>query len=379
MHTDLISCLTMPTSKRPRRGFTLIELLVVIAIIAVLIALLLPAVQAAREAARRAQCTNNLKQLGLAVHNYISSNNCFPQLITNLPTALAAPTGTTTGSTRTLSWAVSILPGLEQQAMYNSVNWSFGAESVQNYITVTYVKVSALVCPSEDLSGPLIPSWSNYAGNVGGPSSFQQYSGSIVVMANDAYGNPGGTNNIGGPIGLQSVTDGTTNTGMFCEKMVGLASTTQQVYAGTKDAKRVTFQLTSPITSNNGNATQVLTAFNECKNLPKTNLPPPGNNNLNGMLWSGSRWNTLREVAYMHAMTPNSPSCQPVGTTDGIVNPYYAGVFDSWITAGSNHPGGVNLGMCDGSVKFIKDTINSQTWWALGSRGLGEVISADQF
>ena len=368
----------MRTSSLRRRGFTLIELLVVVAIIAVLIALLLPAVQAAREAARRAQCTNNLKQLGLAVHNYISVNNCFPQLITNLPSA-ALPASQALGIQRPLSWAVTILPGLEQQPLYNSVNFTYGATELANYTTVTYTKLSALVCPSEDQSGPLIPSWSNYAGNIGGPSTFQQYGGTIVVMANDTYGAPGGSNNVGGPIGIQSVTDGTTNTGMFAEKPVGLSSVTQQVYAGTRSARRVTFQLTSAITSNNGNAAQALAVYNECKNLPTSNLPPPGNNQYNGMLWSGSRWNTIREVAYMHGMTPNGPSCQPVGTSDGIVNPYYPGVFNTWITAGSNHPGGVNLCMCDGSVKFIKDTINPQTWWALGSRSLGEVISSDAY
>ena len=168
-----------------------------------------------------------------------------------------------------------------------------------------------------------------------------------------------------GAIGLQTVSDGTTNTGMFSEKMVGLASTTQQVYAGTPDAKRVTFQLTSPITSNNGNATQVITAYNECKNLPRTNLPTPGNNNLNGMLWSGSRWNTLREVAYMHAMTPNGPSCQPVGTSDGIVNPYYAGVFDSWITAAATIPAASTWGCVMGrsSSSRIRSTPRSGGAW----------------
>lgn len=359
------------------RGFTLIELLVVIAIIAVLIALLLPAVQAAREAARRAQCTNNLKQLGLAAHNYLSVNNCFPPLMTNLPSALAAPTSL--GIQRPLSWAVSLLPNMEQQPLFNAVNYTFGATEVQNYVTITYTKLNALVCPSEDLTGPLIPSWSNYAGSIGGPSTFKAYGGPIVVMANDAYGAPGGTNNVSGPIGLQSVSDGASNTGMFSEKLVGLSSTTQQVYAGTKNARRVTFQLKSAITSNNGNAAQALAVFNECKNLPPTSLPPAGNNQLNGMLWSGSRWNTIRAVAYMHGMTPNGPGCQPVGTSDGIVNPYYAGVFNTWITAGSNHSGGVNLGLCDGSVKFIKDTINVQTWWALGTRDQGEVLSADAF
>ena len=359
------------------RGFTLIELLVVIAIIAVLIALLLPAVQAAREAARRAQCVNNLKQLGLAVHNYISANDCFPQLMTNIPNASTSPLASVIQ--RPLSWAVSILPGLEQQGLYNSTNWCYGATEPQNYVTVTYTKLSTLVCPSENLSGPLIPSWSNYAGNVGGPSTFQAYSGTIVVMANDSKGAPGGTNNVSGPIRLSAVTDGTTNTGLFSEKLCGLSSTTQQVFAGTPDARRVTFQLTSPITSNNGNLAQAQAVYAECKNLPRTNLPPAGNNQLNGMLWSGSRWNTIREVAYMHAMTPNGAGCQPVGTSDGIINPYYAGVFDTWITAGSNHSGGVNVCMADGSVKFIKDSIAAPTWWALGSRSQGEIVSSDAY
>ncbi len=367
----------MPASRR-RRGFTLIELLVVIAIIAVLIALLLPAVQSAREAARRVQCTNNLKQLGLAVHNYISANNCFPNLMTNLPSALAAPS---LGIQRPLSCFVALLPGLEQQPMYNAVNYTFGATEAPNYVTVTFNRVSALICPSESIStGPLINSWTNYAGNIGGPSTFMQYGGPIVVMADDAYGAPGGRNVNSGTIGVQSVTDGMSNTAMFSEKLAGLGNTSQQITSGSgPDAKRVVFQVTAPITSNNANAAQVQAVYAACKAVPSTSLPPPSNNVWNGMIWSGSRWNTLRQVAYMHGMPPNSLSCQPVGTTDGIVNPYYVGVFNTWITASSNHPGGVNTALCDGSVKFMKDGIDRATWWALGSRNLGEVISADAY
>ena len=359
-----------------RRGFTLIELLVVIAIIAVLIALLLPAVQAAREAARRAQCTNNLKQLGLAVHNYISANNCFPNLMTNIPSALAAPTSL--AIQRPLSWAVSILPGLEQQPMYNAVNFTFGATEAPNYVTVTYAKLGALICPSENIgNGPLIPSWSNYAGNIGGPSTFMQYGGPIVVMAADALGAPGGNTTNAGTVNVQSVTDGLSNTAMFSEKLAGLSSTAQVTASSGADAKRVVFQLAAPVTSNNGNMAQAVAVYNACKGVPSSSLPDKGNNQWNGMLWSGSRWNTLRSVAYSHGMPPNSLSCQPVGTADGIVNPYWAGVFNTWITASSNHPGGVNAAMCDGSVRFVKDTIAYQTWWAVGSRSLGEVISSD--
>src|SRR4051794_1301589 len=108
-----------------RGGFTLIELLVVIAIIAVLIALLLPAVQAAREAARRAQCVNNLKQLGLGVQNYLSTNDAFPPLLGNF--GLNGNQPASTGGPWVLGWAVALLPYIEQQQLFNSANYSFGA------------------------------------------------------------------------------------------------------------------------------------------------------------------------------------------------------------------------------------------------------------
>src|SRR5882757_3742434 len=109
-------------SRSIARGFTLIELLVVIAIIAVLIALLLPAVQAAREAARRAQCTNNLKQLGLAVHNYLSQQNTFPPLMGNISAANNITGADPNGVSWPLDWTASLLPQLEQQPLYNALN-----------------------------------------------------------------------------------------------------------------------------------------------------------------------------------------------------------------------------------------------------------------
>ncbi len=159
-----------------RRGFTLIELLVVIAIIAVLIALLLPAVQAAREAARRAQCVNNLKQLGLAVHNYISSNN-------NLPAQCMYPASSNLSSGWSFAWYLAILPSMEQQPVFNAINFNiqvYGAEQT----TAGYNQLATLLCPSESLKSRPSGTWgtSNYAGNYGGPGTIKLYTGTVVPL-----------------------------------------------------------------------------------------------------------------------------------------------------------------------------------------------------
>src|SRR5262249_3851998 len=140
---------------KSRRGFTLIELLVVIAIIAVLIALLLPAVQAAREAARRSQCVNNLKQIGLALHNYESGNGAFP------PGNVTARRGYTDPTlSQWTSWSphAMLLPYLEQTALYNAANFSLACcqdapEAHQTNLTVILTRVSGFLCPSDGLAG----------------------------------------------------------------------------------------------------------------------------------------------------------------------------------------------------------------------------------
>ena len=170
--------------KRSWRGFTLIELLVVIAIIAVLIALLLPAVQAAREAARRAQCTNNLKQLGLSVHNYHQQQNCLPA--TNM---FLGPTNGL-GWGWNASWAVFMLPNLEQSPLYNAYNFSgCNADGRRLNTSVTYSAVSSFSCPSDSQRvRPAIP-WAptNYVANHGGPGTIRMWSGTIVEFLTAPY------------------------------------------------------------------------------------------------------------------------------------------------------------------------------------------------
>ena len=209
-----------------RRGFTLIELLVVIAIIAVLIALLLPAVQAAREAARRSQCTNNLKQLGLAVHNYLSQQNCFPPVVENLST----PAYNATGDPWPLDWSATILPQFEQQPLYNAINFSLSAGAWTpdpSNSTVVYTKVATMLCPSDNIKIPSISpqGYKNYVANIGGPPVTSVWTGVIVPMQPSMNNNPGQAtgyvNSNCGSFGVEGITDGTSNTAMFCETLVG--------------------------------------------------------------------------------------------------------------------------------------------------------------
>lgn len=359
-----------------RSAFTLIELLVVIAIIAVLIALLLPAVQAAREAARRSQCVNNLKQLGLAVHNYHSTHNVLPPLMGNFAKpgygTMLVPTGEWP-----LGWAVMLLPMMEQQAIYNSANFSGGATNAMNSVTVSSTKINALICPSESLkSSPFTSfnSWTNYAGNFGGPGSIRGWSGAIVPMTSSAAGDCAcNINSNLGSFGFESVTDGTSNTALFSEKLIGLRSDSSEVVTiSSSQAKRVTFKIPGPVNLDAGDGTMTQAALSQCKGLPGTTSTAGLVNAIwiSGASWSGSHSGTLRFNAYNHFNTPNGISCHAGAPPGGVID---------LIAPSSNHSGGVNVTMTDGSVKFIKDTINAQTWWAIGSRNLGEVISADAY
>jgi prepilin-type N-terminal cleavage/methylation domain-containing protein/prepilin-type processing-associated H-X9-DG protein len=360
-----------------RQGFTLIELLVVIAIIGVLIALLLPAVQAAREAARRSQCTNNLKQIALAASNYHDVNGSFPG-------------GSYSPNVKPGFWHfaqnfssfVRMLPYTEQSPMFNAVNLGNNYGSYTN-VTIAGVRLAVLTCPSDTSNNPVllrsksstggtVPGWnfgvnnspdqppdsvylqafSSYAGNMGTfPVSWQQ---SFLTSATGPaeYAQINGVIYNDSAVRIADVTDGTSNTFLFGEH----ARTNLMTY--------------DP-----------------------------------GFAFSDGQWNSGRIYDTMLATwyPPNvGVSGANAGSTAAIVN---GGFYPE--TAASQHPGGVNMAFCDGSVRFIKNSVSSWSfdpttnlplgvsltsfvytiapgspigvWQKLSTRAGGETISSDAY
>ena len=319
-------------TRRPRVGFTLIELLVVIAIIGVLIALLLPAVQSARESARRAQCSNNLKQMGLAAQNYHDRNNVFPGgsysgTVFNPPHWSTYP--------ENFSAFVRLLPDFEQAPMYSATNFDLCSADPAN-LTITGVRNSSLICPSDNQNDTLTlpatrsssgvtPGWSfnriyplptgtwqqaftSYAGNAGtftfgyshlmNDSVLSYYNG---IIYNDSS------------VGIAQITDGTSNTFIFGEH-----------------SKAQLYRLDPAYAVSDG-------------------------------CWESGRWyDTLFSSLY--------PMNLGSGNFQAIPNPgYYKPT-----SAGSLHPGGANFAFADGSVHFLKNSINSWTFNTGNSTSYGD-------
>jgi len=392
----------MIRSVRLRRGFTLIELLVVIAIIGVLIALLLPAVQSARESARRTQCTNNLKQLGLAVQSYLTLHNLLPAQTTENTSFI---NGTASVQWWT-SWTASLLPHIEQQPLFNAIN--FGVPMLEMAAplsgantTVGLITISTLLCPSESLQRS--PSFafgagtsgytgqfaeSNYACNYGGPPMIKSCSGAIIpnkVQNNLVFNlitKSGGTPPLtGGPLRIQMISDGTSTTAFLSEHLLannGLQSATAAtVTPGGTPGKRGIFQVAYSVVLDQGSMTNAQTFVNACKGVPGTTHATFDGSF--GAQWLMSADFATANNAYTHVMTPNSISC--TGTPDSstyISNSTWGGIGAA-ITATSNHPAGVNVVFGDGSVKFVKDSIDLQTWWALATRAGKEIIGSDTY
>jgi prepilin-type N-terminal cleavage/methylation domain-containing protein/prepilin-type processing-associated H-X9-DG protein len=357
-----------------QRGFTLIELLVVIAIIAILIALLLPAVQAAREAARRAQCSSNLKQIGIGVHNYHSTNNCLPPsgyLSRSSATAATTPSGDFSAQTRLLLYA-------EQAALYNTANFSIANinDAYGSYANITTVatRLALYLCPSNPGPDWLWPSGAAFIATGRPVPGNTYYASQGSSLEFDARATGGGAPNgpfnyYGNMIGINQITDGTTSTIAFGEWKTGSGSPNQFAVASDIIFTPDSALARNPPVMNMPYGSAAFLAW-----LPKcaASLTSAASRTA-GTPYLGASWAMAVTTYSMGSVLrpPNSkyPNCA-VGT---------GGELPCTLGPSSYHPGGANVLMCDGSVRFLKDSISNQTLWALGSIAQGEIVSADSY
>ena len=345
---------SLQASGRRRVAFTLVELLVVIAIIGILVGLLLPAVQAAREAARRMQCSNNLKQIGLALHNYVSTHKVFP--FGKGPSYPNAPVYA--------RWSqhALILPFLEQTSLYNTLDFRFPPETPGMGGVVAFMPafsnangmnaassrtpVAGFFCPSDQSPSDPWQAQNNYVGNQGG-------------WLCDRGDSPAGPSDVA-PTETQTgvfyylsrvkpsdVIDGLSNTVFFSEKIRG---------QGTPHPRSDLFIIP--------HQTSLAATFAACSSLNPNTATPLSSK------W-GYSW-VMGEnccTQYNHVAVPNSNSCGGTGFPGSMTN------MAMQVSAGSWHTGGVQCMLGDGSVRFVTNNVELALWRAVGSRASGEVGS----
>ncbi len=323
-----------------RAGFTLIELLVVIAIIAVLVALLLPAVQQAREAARRSQCKNNLKQIGLAQHNYHDMASMFP---------INIGWGSNNSTVGAFSDKVMMLPQLDQAPLYNQTNfmdspwsaaWSGGSSNIitQSQVLPVFVCPSVSRLPTQGPRGMFTYAINN--GSMPRPYNGQSHNGFAAFLGGTA--NPPDV-----PVTAGTVVDGLSQTAAYAEILPDPGSNPYIPNATSRNWE----SCTDPVS---------------CRAACNGDTSSIDNREYGGSAWAAA-WGAFKG-GYTHTMNPMETSCYSINNTG-----------TDWgnttlTAAGSGHVGGVNVLMGDGSVRFVSVNVNWPTWLAIGTRNGSETV-----
>jgi prepilin-type N-terminal cleavage/methylation domain-containing protein/prepilin-type processing-associated H-X9-DG protein len=309
-----------------KAGFTLIELLVVIAIIAILIGLLLPAVQKVREAAARMSCSNNLKQMALALHSYHDANNVLPPA----------------RDSNDFSTHAYILPYIEQDNVYKMIDFKVDFDDPVNAAAAA-TRIKTFLCPSADNSSVPVE-W--------GPNNYRVNQGSSLSWGNNpnlpTIPAPNGPFHQNSKHKLAAINDGTSNTAMVSEHPTG--SFNPAVVSPNN-----TFRLGQSVGLY---PTTPDEAYAMCEGLTPTQMQ-----SYNGQPWVGAPWieGYHSTTVYFHVGPPNSRSCMYPGGRIGTA-------------ARSFHTSGVNVALCDGSVRFVNNNVPIGAWRALGTRNGGEVF-----
>lgn len=349
---------------KARRAFTLVELLVVIAIIGILIALLLPAVQAARESARRTQCTNNLKQLGLGTLSYESSYKRYPP-------GKAIVSSSALGG----NWCqhVFLLPFMDQDAAYERLSTASNGFTNNSNGNAADLRLVPFMCPSDPEvtfnQGSKVSTNArhNYRGNSGTWPLNQMNNGIFseyeVPLADQ--GQPQQWIRAG--FKANDVLDGTAYTALFSEKLTG--DRNGGLITEKSDIYPVTCSGTCNQTNQSGCEAKKAMCAQNCLALNPLPTDPASTTGVNfsegGSAWYLGGWDT---TWYTHNITPNKRSCYVGNTTQ-----------TGGQSASSSHPGGVNMVLCDGSTRFVRDTISPLVWDKLGNRKDGLPLGGSEF